>query len=198
MPNSALLKLGSQMHVVREGDVHLLSPQLAAVEVPQTQAVVCRPWPSATTVLNLAKAHVYHTFYERLRVLWPGCRLLYTDTDSAYLEVQSEDPYADMAARPEWFNSTTMGALKDECGGRVIEEFIGLRSKAYSVLMADGCTKARAAGITAGAVDLATGSSALEHELYRQALFHSAEQTASASVLGQSTAAVCASWIMFP
>ena len=70
--------------------------------------------------------------------------LLYTDTDSLVLEVQTEDVYADMACnayqydtsnypRDHPLNSTAnkkvLGKMKNECTGTPIAEFVGDRVK---------------------------------------------------------------------
>ena len=75
------------------------------------------------------------------------CSLVYTDTDSLLLEIQTEDVYKDMTASADLFyfsdyphdhplHSTTykkvLGKMKDECEGVPIAEFVGLRSKMYS------------------------------------------------------------------
>ena len=68
--------------------------------------------------------------------------LLYTDSDSLIIRVQTEDLYADMARMSELYdtsnyptdhplhstgNKKVVGKMKDELGGKVMTEFIGLR-----------------------------------------------------------------------
>ena len=38
-------------------------------------------------------------------------------------------------------NKAVLNKFKDECAGRVVKEFIGLRSKCYSILLQDGDTE---------------------------------------------------------
>ena len=68
--------------------------------------------------------------------------MLYTDTDSFILHVTTEDLYADMSSDMSVFdtsnypedhplfsdlNRKVIGKFKDELGGRVMMEFVGLR-----------------------------------------------------------------------
>ena len=79
--------------------------------------------------------------------------LLYTDTDSLFYEIQSDDVYEELcehtkdafdfsnysSAHPNFDDSNKVpGKLKDEMGGVPIKAFVGLRSKMYSFLLADG------------------------------------------------------------
>ena len=77
-------------------------------------------------------------------------KVLFTDTDSLMYEIQTEDFYMDISADvkhkfdtsdyppdhlsgiPSGFNKKVLGMFKDEAGGTVIDEFVGLRAKLYS------------------------------------------------------------------
>ena len=78
--------------------------------------------------------------------------LLFTDTDSFMYEIQIEDFYKDISADvkrrfetsdyppdhpssiPSGFNKKVLCMFKDEVGGKVIDEFVGLRAKLYSYI----------------------------------------------------------------
>ena len=80
--------------------------------------------------------------------------LLYTDTDSLFYEIQSDDVYEELcehtkdvfdfsnylSAHPNFddSNKKVPGKFKDEMGGIPVKVFVGLRSKIYSFLLADG------------------------------------------------------------
>ena len=78
-------------------------------------------------------------------------KLLYTDTDSLIVHVETADVYKDMEDMREHFDFSNfdpfnpwhdlydpskkrvVGLFKDKMGGKPIKEFVGLRSKVYSV-----------------------------------------------------------------
>ena len=80
-----------------------------------------------------------------------NCQLLYSDTDSLTYRIYTEDLYHDIQANTELNehfnfsnypsnsplysnkNKKTVLKLKDELCGCVMKEFIGLKSKVYSV-----------------------------------------------------------------
>ena len=80
------------------------------------------------------------------------CRLLLL-TDSLIYEIGTDDFYRDIAGDVEaWFdtsefdashpsgiligvNKKVIGMMKDEAGGKIIQEFVGLRAKQYSFKM---------------------------------------------------------------
>ena len=77
-------------------------------------------------------------------------KLLFTDTDSLMYEIETEDFFKDIFPDVEkWYdtsnypkdhpskiqtdlNKKVIGMFKDECGGKQITEFVGLRSKLYA------------------------------------------------------------------
>ncbi len=76
--------------------------------------------------------------------------------------IKTDDFYKDISGDvPEWYdtsnydedhplfskNKKVVGMMKDECGGRQIIKFVGLRSKLYSYEMADGTQVKKCKGI---------------------------------------------------
>ena len=74
---------------------------------------------------------------------------MFTDTDSLFYEIKTDDVYEDLLKDKELHvfdnsnypensaffsneNKMVIGKMKDEAAGMVIKEFIGLRSKMYS------------------------------------------------------------------
>ena len=88
--------------------------------------------------------------------------LLFTDTDSLTYEIKSEDVYEeffkhkhlfDFSNYPEdskFFDETkkkVIGKMKDEPEGKIIGEFVGLKSKMHSVKNIDGKESCTAKGV---------------------------------------------------
>jgi hypothetical protein len=89
-------------------------------------------------------------------------RLLFTDTDSLLYAIKTQDIYDDMLKDISLFdtsnypvddplysnvNKMVIGKMKDECDGRPIQEFVGLRAKMYSILYDNGKERKRAKGV---------------------------------------------------
>ena len=115
--------------------------------------VLSRPIYVGFTVLDVSKTIMYD-FHYRYAVAKYGSRvkLLMTDTDSLLYCIQTPDLYADIKADLHLFdtsdyphdhpchsdaNKKVVGVFKDETCGRPIKEFVGLRAKCYSLLLAD-------------------------------------------------------------
>jgi len=136
--------------------------------------------PTGFAVLERSKLVMYKMFYQVLKPTFPTMKLLLTDTDSFLIEVKSEDLNRDLksiathmdfskysADHPLYSteNKGVPGKFKSEVDDRVIEEFIGLRSKSYSILMADATTKSAAAGTKRDIARLK-----LNHKKYKETL----------------------------
>jgi hypothetical protein len=69
-----------------------------------------------------------------------NARLLFTDTDSLCYHLITDDVYRDTLEYSHFLDTSNMkviGKMKDECGGKPPLEFVGLRSKMYSLLTYD-------------------------------------------------------------
>ena len=88
--------------------------------------------------------------------------LLFTDTDSLAYEIKSENIYEEFYKWKDLFdfsnyskdskfyddtNQKVIGKMKDEYGGVIIDEFIGLKSKMYSIKKIDGSESNTAKGV---------------------------------------------------
>ena len=82
--------------------------------------------------------------------MWPGCALLYSDTDSLIIEVETADVYADMRKRKEEFdfsdypkdhpnygelNKKVVGKKKDETSAIPIALVVFLKGKSYAAIL---------------------------------------------------------------
>ena len=90
---------------------------------------------------------------------------MFTDTDSLCYENKTEDFYEDISevakdkfdttnfpedhssGIPTGLNKKVIGMMKDECGGKIMREFVGLRPKLYIFKMHEGQEQKRCKGV---------------------------------------------------
>ena len=92
-----------------------------------------------------------------------NAELLFTDTDSIIYEIKSENVYekffkwkdlldfSNYSKDSKFFDETNkkvIGKMKDEFGGVIIIEFVGLKSKMYSIKKIDGKEHNTAKGVS--------------------------------------------------
>ena len=103
------------------------------------------------TVLELSKWMMYDFHYNFI-----------TDTDSLTCEIKSENVYENFFKWKDLFdfsnyskdskfyadtNKKVIDKMKDEYGGVIIDQFIGLKSKMYSIKKIDGKESSTAKGV---------------------------------------------------
>ena len=147
----------------------IFSDNLAAIDLRKVQAKIDKPFYVGFTVLELSKLHMYKFHYRYIKKKFGAkAQLLFTDTDSLMYHISGCNPYDQFYHdRAEYFdfasfpanhryydkqNNKVIGKFKDEANGNQIYEFVGLRPKMYSFLMANEQTlevqeKHRAKGI---------------------------------------------------
>ena len=161
---------------------NIFDDDLAAIQLHKSRLVFNRPVYVGMSILDLSKNLMYDFFYNRMKAQYgERCQLLYTDTDSLLLEIQTEDVYQDMAKHEDLYdtsdypkdhplhseaNKKVVGKMKDECAGRPIAEYVGLRPKMYSILEAGGVNIKKAKGVQRAVV-----KNRIRHEQYMEALF---------------------------
>lgn len=101
-------------------------------------------------ILDISKVVMYEYYYDFLKEKYgDNVCMLYTDTDSFIIEAETEDFYGDMMTDLQRYDTSDYpenniygiprahakvpGLFKDELKGQIITEFVGLRSKMYSV-----------------------------------------------------------------
>ena len=121
---------------------------LVSIEFARTKMTLNKPIYAGTAILDLPKLLMYSFYYEVLQPRYGrSVRLLYTDTDSLIVYIETDYLYADMSDKITIYdtsnystshhlysidNKKVVGKFKDELGGNPIKEFIGLRSKMYA------------------------------------------------------------------
>ena len=88
--------------------------------------------------------------------------MLFTDTDSLTYQIKSKDVYEEFFKHKHLFdfsnypkdskffdetNKKVIGKMKDEFGGVIVSEFVGLKSKMYSIKKIDGKESNTAEGV---------------------------------------------------
>jgi hypothetical protein len=126
---------------------------LVAVHRAKSEVRLNKPIYVGQAVLDLSKILMYDFHYNVIKAQYGDkAQLLYTDTDSLIYEIETPDPYADMAKNLDRYdtsnyptghslystaNEKVVGKFKDECSGILILEFVGLRAKMYSIMTLD-------------------------------------------------------------
>lgn len=137
----------------------VFSENLVAIQMKPSRVILNKPIYIGFTVLELSKSHMYDFHYSIIKPFYGNqIELCYTDTDSLVYHVQKRNPYIDFKQNfLEYFdtsnyevnnefdlpiiNKKVPGLFKDEMGGKIIEEFVGLRSKLYCIRTIDKTIK---------------------------------------------------------
>ena len=159
----------------------LFSNDMAGIHMHKRRLVLNKPVYTGMTILENSKILMYEFFYDFLKTKYgPWCDLIYTDTDSLLLHIQTDDVYEDMKEHKRLYdtsnypkdhslydatNKKALGKMKDECGGEPIEEVVVLRPKMYSIKKAEGNIK-KAKGVKKNVIERE-----ITHEHYKEALF---------------------------
>ena len=100
------------------------------------------------SILDLSKLLMYKFHYEYIKNKFDA-KLLFTDTHSLVCEIKGEDVYEDVYSDKDLLdfreypvdskffdltNKRVIGKMKDEFKGEIISEFVGLKSKTYSLI----------------------------------------------------------------
>ena len=161
----------------------IFSHDLVGVEIATPYIVLDKPIYIGATILDLSKLLMYRFWYDVLKVKYDNIKLCFTDTDSFLFHAETPDLYKDIHDMRRHFdtsnypkdhylysneNKAVPGLFKDECGGKVISEFVGLRSKLYHVLIDDDKNPSKMA---AAGVKKKIANKYLLHEDYKNVLF---------------------------
>ena len=163
----------------------IVEDELVLVQVNRTKVKLFKPIYAGMTILDVSKWHMYDWYYNVLKFQYKGnVQLLYTDTDSLIVDIRTDNAYQDMVNHEEHYdfcdmnknmplpadknkNKKVLGKFKDECKGIPVLEFIGLRSKMYSIKKDDSNVMKRAKGVKRCVVE-----DDITHENYKEALFY--------------------------
>ena len=152
---------------------NIFDDDLAAIQVHKSRLVYVR-----ISILDLSKHLIYDFYYNQLKTQYgESCQLLYTDTESRLLEIETEDVYKDMAQNQTIFDtSDTPGPpsvqLSQQLGSGKVERRVRRASnrrvcwpapKMYSILEVGGKNTKKVKGVKKKKL--------IRHEQYKEALF---------------------------
>ena len=124
-------------------------------------------------ILDVSKTLMYGFHYEYVKPKYGNrARLLFTDMDSLFYRIQTEDFYKEITEDvPKWFdtsdypeghpaglprmNKKVLGMMKDEASGKTIAEFADSGQNLYSFRMHDGKTTKKCKGVKKAVVKTA-------------------------------------------
>ena len=133
----------------------------AAIYEIKTVLTPNKPFYVGFTVLELSKWLMYDFHCSFMKKHFDA-ELLFTDTDNLTYEIKSKDIYEEFLKHKHLFdfsnypedskffdqaNKKVTGKMKDESKGKIIDEFVGLKSKMYSMVSDDGKESNTAKGV---------------------------------------------------
>ena len=163
----------------------IFDENLVAIQMTRTKLTFNKPVYCGMAILDLSKTLIYKFHYKYIKPKYgEKAKLLFTDTDSLCYEIQTEDFYEDISNDvekkfdtsnfpkdhpseiPVGKNKKVPGRMKDEAGGKIIEEFVRLRAKLYSYKMFEGKEEKKCKGIKKSVI-----KNNISHEDYKKCLF---------------------------
>ena len=175
----------------------IFSEDLVAIHMKKTELTFNKPVYLGMCILELSKTLMYDFHYNYIKQKYGDkAKLLFTDTDSLMYEIQTEDFYKDISEDvkhrfdtsdyppnhpsgiPSGVNKNVLGMFKDEAGGKVIDEFVGLRAKSYSYKMFEGKESKKCKGVKKSVV-----KKSIVHKDYKECLFTGKEQLQRMNVI---------------
>ena len=175
----------------------IFNENLVSVHMKKTSLTMNKPVYLGMCILDLSKIIMYDFHYDYIKPKYGNnAKLLFTDTDSLFYEIQTEDFYKDIAGDvnkrfdtsdypenhpsgiPTGINKKVLGMMKDEAVGKNIKEFVGLRSKLYSFIMEDGEENKRCKGVKKQVVE-----NSITHEDYKTCLKTGKEKLARQDII---------------
>ena len=125
----------------------LCNKNFAAIHEIKPVFILNKPIYVGFTILDLSKWLMYYFHYNFIKKNF-SAEFLFTDTDSLTYEIKSENVYKEFYKWKDLFdfsnyskdstfydesNKKVIGKMKEEYGGAIIDQFIGLKSKMYSI-----------------------------------------------------------------
>ena len=180
-----------------KGPPKIFSENLVSVHMKKTSLTMNKPVYLGMCILDLSKIIMYDFHYNYIKPKYgEKAKLLMTDTDSLFYEIQTEDFYKDISGDvkdrfdtsdypenhpsgiPTGINKKVLGMMKDEAAGKIIKEFVGLRSKLYSYIMEEGKETKKCKGVKRQVV-----KNYITHEDYKTCLITGKEKLVRQNII---------------
>ena len=131
----------------------IFNDDFIAVHMGRVKIKFDKPVYVGQAILDLSKTLMYDFHYNVMKMKYgDNAQLLFTVTDSFCYEIKTDDIYNDMKKMKDLLdtsnhpkdhslhsevNRKVLSKFKDECSGKNIEQFIGLRAKLYAYKVVD-------------------------------------------------------------
>jgi len=141
----------------------IINEEVTIVKLTKPTILLNKPIYVGMAILDISKLQMYQFHYDvYVKKYGDRAKLLFTDTDSLCYEVRTDDLYKDMKDSLDFYdtsdypkdhplhdkkNAKVIGKFKDETNGVPPLEFVGLRSKMYSILLPNDKEKKTAKGV---------------------------------------------------
>jgi len=165
----------------------IINSDLVLVRSRKARITLTKPLSISVAILDWSKLIMYSFFYDCLKAKFGSkLQLLYTDTDSLIIRIESDDVFAEMSDIKDRYldtsnfdrchplfserNKRRLGCFKFETGESFPDEIVALRAKMYSIKMPENSkteSSKRAKGIPKAYVN-----KTLTHESYLNVLRH--------------------------
>jgi hypothetical protein len=174
--------------------VKIINDDLCMVENVKKTIMLNKPIFVGFSVLELSKLHMFDFYYNYLLKTYSkeNVTLCYHDTDSFLCKIRTVDLHKDMLN--DWFdlsnfskdnkyysdnNHKVLGKFKSETSDIIPVEFVGLRSKMYSLLI----TRDKPSKLTAKGIKKCYARKHLRHEQYLHTLLNKDRTTANFNLI---------------
>ena len=127
---------------------HIINENLVGVEKQKPKLKLDKPIFIGMSILDLSKQQMYKFYYDVMKPKYgDNIRMVYTDTDSFVFHTRTDDIYQDLQEINDEMdfsgydknhkcydatNKKVLGKFKDECEGKIMTGFLGLRPKCYA------------------------------------------------------------------
>jgi hypothetical protein len=166
-------------------DGHMIyNEDLVALKSKKKEIVLNKPIYAGLAILDLSKLFMYRFHYDYVQKKYGDkATLLFGDTDSLCYLIETDDIYEDMRVDPKEFDLSNYGEnpatafiadksnkavllkMKDESEGFPNKEFVGLRPKMYSLIIA-GADEREKEKLTAKGIATSYKRNTLKHADY--------------------------------